>query len=176
MKKFIERDMKIILEIIMLCSGAVSECMAMLSAAGWRYNVRQGNYPDILGVYSFWMFLGAGLVLFSIFLCMLGKKEKFYKLNYFSGIFSITGLTACMTVLSKFCAYADQNFSGIGDSMQPVSEMYRNRISPIVFPVILILILSVWNFLKSREYRIMLKQKKAEALNAEAPKIISEDD
>ncbi|MBR1529970.1 MAG: hypothetical protein IJ642_11830 [Oscillospiraceae bacterium] len=176
MKKFIERDCKILLEIIMLCLGIKSECMAILSAAGWRYNVRQGNYPELLGVYSFWMFLGAGLILLSMILCMLGKKARFYKLNFISAVFSISGLISCMTVLSKFCVYADQNFSGIGDSMKPVSELYRDRISPVIVPVILILILSIWNFINSREYRIELKQKRLAELNAEAPKIISEDD
>ena len=176
MKKFIERDMKIIIEIILLCSGAVSECMILLSAAGWRYNVRQGNYPELFNVFSFWLFLGAGLLGISMILCMLGKKDKFYKLNFISMICSTAGLTACMTVLSKFCAYADQNFSGIGDSMKPVSEMYRDRISLVILPVSLIFILSVWNFLKSREYRIALKQKRLQEINAQAPKIISDDD
>jgi hypothetical protein len=160
----------------MLCLGIKSEFMAIMSAVGWNYNVRQGNYPDLLGVYSFWMFLGAGLILLSMILCMIGRKEKFYKLNFISVIFSISGLISCMTVLSKFCIYADQNFSGIGDSMKPVSELYRDRISPIIFPVILILILSVWNFINSHEYRIDLKNKKLAELNAEAPKIIPEDD
>ena len=173
MKKFI----RICLEILLILTAVIFPgFMAMLSASGWKYNVREGNYPEIFGVYSFWMFLGAGLILISVICCFIGKKSKLYMLNLISGILDIAGTVCCMTVLRKFCAYADQNFSGIGESMKPVSELYQNRLLPIGFPAFLVLILAVWNFLESREYRIERKNQKIAELNAEAPKILQEEE
>ncbi len=149
--------------------------MAVMSAAGWHYNVKQGHYPEIFGVYSFWMFLGAGLILSGVICCFLAKKPKFYILNLISAFAGIAGTVSCMTVLKNFCAYAEQNFSGIGENMKPVSELYRDRLLPIVFPVFLMLILDFRNFLESREFRIQKKNQKLAELNAEAPKILEDD-
>ncbi|MBR0483267.1 MAG: hypothetical protein IJJ69_00630 [Oscillospiraceae bacterium] len=173
MKKFI----RICLEILLLITAVIFPgFMAMLSASGWKYNVRQGKYPEIFSVYSFWMFLGAVLVLIAVLCCFIGKKPKFYILNLLAVISDIAGTAFCMTVLKKFCAYADQNFSGIGESMKPVSELYQDRLLPIGFPAFLVLILAVWNFLESREYRIEKKNQKLAELNAEAPKILQEEE
>ena len=173
MKKFI----RICLEILLIITAVIFPgFMAMLSASGWSYNVREGKYPEILGVYSFWMFLGAGMVLLSVICCFIGKKSKFYIMNLISLIPDIAGTVCCMTVLKKFCAYADQNFSGIGESMKPVSELYQDRLQPIVFPAFLVLILAVWNFLESREYRIERRNQKLAELNAEAPKILQDEE
>ncbi|MBR1555328.1 MAG: hypothetical protein IJ644_08060 [Oscillospiraceae bacterium] len=172
MKKFI----RICLEILLLIMAVIFGGMAMLSASGWKYNVREGNYPEFFGVYSFWMFLGAGLIFIAVMLCFIGKKTKFYMLNLIALIPDIAGTVCCMSVLKKFCNYADQNFSGIGESMKPVSELYQDRILPIVFPAFLVLILAVWNFLESREYRIERKNQKLAELNAEAPKILQDEE
>lgn len=169
MKKIIRICMDIFLIILSLIYPGF---MAVMSAAGWDYNVKQGHYPEIFSVYSFWMFLGAGLILFGVVCCFAAKKPKFYIFNTISAVVGIIGTVSCMTVLHQFCIYAEQNFSGIGESMQPVSDLYRDRILPIVFPVFLMLILDFWNFLESREYRIQKKNQKLAERNAEAPKIL----
>ncbi len=172
MKNFLKKC----LEIILLISAVIYPgLMAMLSAAGWRYNVQEGNYPVLFSVYSFWMTLGAGMILTAVILCRIGRKPKYYILDCISLALDVLGTAVCMIILQKFCHYADQNFSGIGDSMKPVSDLYRDRLLPIVFPAFLLLILDIWNFLESREFRIQKKNQKLAELNAEAPKILEED-
>ena len=172
MKKFI----RICLEVLLVITAVIFGGMAILSASGWKYNVNQGNYPEVFRSYSFWMFLGAGMILLAVICCFIGKKEKYYRMNPVSVMLDIAGMFCCMSVLKKFCNYADQNFSGIGDSMKPVSELYQDRILPIGFPAFLILILAVWNFLESREYRIERKNQELAVLNAEAPKILQDEE
>ena len=172
MKKII----KIFLRGILLLSAVIYPgLMAMLSAAAWRYQVQEGHYPEIFGAYSFWLFMGAGLILCSVLFCMIGAKPKFWPCNAVSLVSGVIGSIVCMTVLSKFCAYADQNFSGIGESMKPVSELYRDRLLPVLLPVFVMTVLSVWQFLESREYRIHKQQEKLALQNAEAPKILEDD-
>lgn len=164
------------LRVILIISAVIYPgLMAMLSAAGWRYQVQEGNYPAVFGIYSFWMFFGAGLILLGVIFSMIGMKAKYWLMNLFSMGAGISGCVSCMTVLSKFTAYADQNFSGIGEEMKPVSELYRDRLLPILFPVFLMMVLSVWQFSDSREYRIHKHQLKFASENAEAPKILEDD-
>lgn len=171
-EKKMKKYNKICLEVVMVITSVIYPgCMAMLAAAGWRYNVDQGNYPEIFGIYSFWMYLGAGLILMSMIMNMIGKKPKFYILNFISMILDITGVSICYRILEEFCDYADQHFSGIGEEMKPVSALYQERLMPVIIPGILLFILSIWNFLESRSYRIGQKKQKL----AEAPKIIEED-
>ena len=71
------------------------------------------------------------------------------------------GIASCMTVLYKFCAYADQNFSGIGDTMQPVSELYRDRLLPMLLPCAVCCVLAVWQMM-SYDVKVYIQQKKEE--------------
>lgn len=109
--------------------------MDMMSAAGWLYNVREGNYPECFRVWAVWMYIGGALVCVAALLAMAGSR--LWRLNYAAIGCSAAGLTACMIVLEQFCAYADQNFSGVRETMQPVSELYRDRIAPTILPAVL---------------------------------------
>lgn len=170
MKKFVI----ICLRVTAVLSGLVGSGIMILCASGWRYHFHEGNYPAVFHVWSFWMYAGAVLIIMSLLCCMLAIRRKYYILNFFAILFSISGYLVCMLVLSEFCDYADRNFSGIGDSMQPVSELYQNRIEWILFPVLLIIGLSVWQFFRSKTYRIQKYQRKIAEENAEAPKILED--
>lgn len=166
MKKII----RICLNLILFISAVIYPGMAFLTAAGWKYHVREGDYPELFSIYSFWMILGAVLVLLGVISCIFGKKAKCYFFNLTAVFCSLTGMTACLIVLQKFSAYADRNFSGIGERMQPVSDLYQGRLMPIILPVFLTCFLSVWQLADHHAYRI---QKLAEQ-NAEAPGILDE--
>jgi hypothetical protein len=79
-----------------------------------------------------------------------------------------------MSSLFRFCAYADQHFSGIGETMQPVSELYRDRLMPVLLPAALAVCLGAWHLFseESRDYRRERRAAKLAAENAEAPKIV----
>lgn len=146
--------------------------MVQLSAAGWRYNAAQGHYPPVFYEYAFWMSAGGVLLIAAAVLCMLGICRKFWICNIFSPVTGSAGLLAVLLTLGKFSAYADQNFSGIGDAMQPVSELYRDRILPAVIPFLLLCILS-FRQLFSYEARVWRRQRRLQR-DADAPSILED--
>lgn len=150
--------------------------MAMLSAAGWMYNVRGGNYPDIFRSLAGWMFAGGGLLCAGTFLALLGAKPRRWALNAVALPAGCAGCAACLSSLYRFCAYADQHFSGIGETMQPVSELYRDRLLPVILPTVLLAVLCLRQIFceEAREYRIARKREKEIRENAPAPKILDD--
>ncbi|MBQ8927465.1 MAG: hypothetical protein IJ055_04210 [Oscillospiraceae bacterium] len=145
-----------------------------LCAAGWRYNVREGNYPGVFSAYALWMTVGGVLMTAGWVLCLVGTapKRSWWDLPAAGG--TAIGFVCCMGVLSRFTAYADQNFSGIGESMEPVSTLYRDRLLPNLLPCVLCLVLAGWQFFSeaSREARRDARRRREERLNAKAPKIL----
>ena len=167
-----KKALQIFLKVILVITTLIYPCfMVMMSATGWMYNFNSGNYPAIFRNFSIGMYIGGGLLCFGTVLLLFGKKAKFWKLNIISMLSACIGCVTCMTILSKFTAYADQNFSGIGENMKPVSEMYYDRIFPVIVPAFLLAILSVWQIFDTRDERI---QKQFELENAEAPKILND--
>lgn len=174
MKKM-PRIAEIVLEVLLLASAAVYPgCMAMLSAAGWMYNVREGNYPEVFRSFAGWMYAGGGLVCIGAVLAVLCRKPKLWPLSPAAMGCAVIGAAACMSSLHRFCAYADQNFSGMRDTMQPVSELYRDRLLPVLLPAVLAVVLAAWHLLseESRDYRSRRRAEKRAAENAPAPKIV----
>ncbi len=168
MKKALQNFLRILLVILTM----IYPCfMVMMSATGWMYNFKSGNYPELFRNFAMGMYLGGGLLCLGTILLFFGIKAKFWKINFISLSSAVIGCPLCMGILSKFSDYADQNFSGIGESMQPVSEMYHDRIFPVIFPAVLLAVLSVWQILDTREERI---QERARIENAEAPKILED--
>ena len=174
MKKW-PKILKITLAVLLLASAAVYPgFMAMMSASGWVYNVREGNYPEVFRSFAGWMYAGGGLLCIGALLAVLSMKPKRWILAPAALGCAGSGLAASLSSLYRFTAYADQHFSGIGDSMQPVSDLYRDRLLPVILPAVLTVIFAAWNLLseETRDYR---SQKRAERLareNAPAPKII----
>lgn len=171
------RMLRILLRVLLVITTLIYPMfMDVMSAAGWQYNVSEGNYPKLFSTFAVWMFLGAGLLTIAAILCFLGIKPNRWQCNAAAIGCGCIGITACMIVLYSFCAYADQNFSGIDGTMQPVSELYRDRILPTILPFAILCVLSVRQ-LMSYDARVCRRQKrdaKRRADAQEAPKILGE--
>ena len=164
------KKLQIFLRIILVITTLIYPCfMVMMSASGWMYQFQSGNYPLIFRNFSIGMYIGGGLLCVGTMILFLGNRAKFWKYNIISLICAFVGCAICLTILSRFTAYADQNFSGIGETMKPVSEMYNDRISPVIVPAILLAFLSLWQMFITKEEHF---QERAELENAEAPKIL----
>ncbi len=144
--------------------------MVQLSAAGWRYNAAQGHYPAVFHGYAFWMSAGGVLLIAAAVLCMLGISRRLWVCNIASVIAGSGGLASVLLTLRQFSAYADQNFSGIGDTLKPVSELYRDRILPVIVPFLLLCILSFLQ-LFAYEARVWRRQRR-EQRDEKAPSIL----
>jgi len=177
-KKGTKKIAKIILIVLLLLTTAVYALfMPMMSAAGWQYNVDQGNYPQLFAAFSNWMRIGSVLLTAAAVFCLIGIKPKFWRCNALALGCGCAGISSCMTVLYHFTVYADQNFSGIDDTMQPVSALYRDRLLPALLPFVLVCVISVWN-VASYEAQVYRKQKRDEKRRREqeqAPKILGDE-
>ena len=165
----------ILLTAALLISAAVYPgFMAMMSAAGWLYNVRQGAYPAVFRSFAGWMIAGGILLCIGAVLAVLSAKPKRWKLAPVSMGAAAVGLAACLSSLYRFTAYADQHFSGIGETMQPVSDLYRTRLLPVILPAVLTLVLAAWHLFseETRDYRSRKRAERLAAENAPAPKIV----
>ena len=138
------KKLQIFLRIILVITTLIYPCfMVMMSATGWMYQFQSGNYPPVFRNFSIGMYVGGGLLCIGTIVLFFGNKAKFWKYNIISLICAFVGCGICMTILSQFTAYADQNFSGIGENMKPVSEMYNDRIFPVIVPAFLLGFLSL---------------------------------
>ncbi len=169
---------KIILIVLLLLTTLVYALfMPMMSAAGWQYNVDAGNYPQLFAAFALWMRIGSVLLTAAVVFCLIGIKPKFWRCNALALGCGCSGISSCMTVLYRFTVYADQNFPGIDGTMQPVSELYRDRLLPALLPFALICVLSVMN-LAAYDARVYRKQKREEKRRREeeqAPKILGDE-
>ena len=150
--------------------------MAVMSAAGWHYNVNNGSYPALFNSLAGWMYAGSGLLLCAMVLVLLGANPKRWQCNIAAAAAGTAGCAACMSALHRFCVYADQNFSGIGENLRPVSDLYRVRLLPILAAAALLVGLSLWQLFSdaAKEERIRRKQVRAAQENAPAPKILGD--
>lgn len=171
------KPMKICLRVLLVVTTIIYPLfMGLMSAAGWQYNVNEGNYPQLFSTYAFWMSAGSVLLAVGALLCLLGVKLRFWGCNAAALGCAAAGIAACMTVLYQFMAYADQNFPGHRETMQPISEIYRDRLLPMLVPFGLICVLSVWQ-LMAYDCRVYRSQKRAEKRRREeaaAPRILGD--
>lgn len=178
MKKQMPQVVRILLIVLLLFSGAVyALVMPQLSAAGWQYNVDAGNYPQLFAAFAAWMRIGSVLLCAAVVLCLLGQRVRFWLCNVISLFCGGAGFTSCMIVLSRFMAYADQNFPGMGETMQPVSGMYRDRLLPMLLPFALLCVLCVWKLASYdvQVYRKQKREKRRRKNEEQAPKILSDE-
>ena len=86
------------------------------------------------------------------------------------------GFAAAMTVLAKMMKYADE--SGWSDryTMQPASDIYRNRILPTLIPFILLIAAAVLQYFSYDETlkRKIRREEKEKQKNLPAPKILGD--
>ncbi len=178
MKKQMPQVVRILLIILLLLSAVVYALfMPQMSAAGWQYNVNEGNYPQLFAAFATWMRIGSVLLCAAVVLCLLGQRIKLWRCNVISLFCGGAGFASCMTVLVRFMKYADQNFPGMGETMQPVSSMYRDRLLPMLLPFALLCVLCVWK-LATYDVQVYRKQKREEKHRKneeQAPKILSDE-
>lgn len=168
---------KILLRIALVLTTLVYPgFMAMMSAAGWMHNVGTGSYPDIFRSFAGWMYAGGGMLCAGTVLVLLGAKPRLWTCNLPGMVLGAAGCGACLSSLYRFCAYADAHFPGIGETMQPVSELYRGRLLPVILPALLVGLLGCWQVFseETREFRIARRREKEARENAPAPKILGE--
>lgn len=177
-KKQMPQVVRILLIILLLLSAVVYALfMPQMSAAGWQYNVDAGNYPQLFAAFAAWMRIGSVLLCAAVVLCLLGQRVRFWLCNVISLFCGGAGFTSCMIVLSRFMAYADQNFPGMGETMQPVSSMYRDRLLPMLLPFALLCVLCVWKLASYdvQVYRKQKREKRRRKNEEQAPKILSDE-
>ncbi len=168
---------RILLIVFLVLSAAVYVLfMPQMSAAGWQYNVDAGNYPQLFAAFAAWMRIGSVLLSAAVVLCLFGQRVRFWLCNVIALISGGAGFASCMVVLDRFMKYADQNFSGMEGTMQPVSAMYRDRLLPMLLPFVLLCVLCVWKLI-SYDVQVYFREKRDEKRRrdeAEAPKILSD--
>ncbi len=173
MKRFVQNLLRVALAATTLI---YSLFMSQMSAAGWQYNVNEGNYPELFAAFAAWMRIGSVLLTLAAVFCFIGIKPKLWRFNAAALLCNCAGIVSCMTVLYRFTAYADQNFSGIDETMQPVSELYRDRLLPTLLPFALCCVLAVWQS-TSYDVKVYIQQKRDEKKKKdmeEAPRILGD--
>ncbi len=134
------------LQVILLLTTLVYPLfMVQMTAAGWKYNACAGNYPALFHTYAFWMAAGGLLMTAGTAFCFAGMFRKWC--NPAAILCSGGGMAACLVVLRNFTVYADSHFSAVRFTMEPVSELYRDRLLPVILPFLLVCVLSVMQLL-----------------------------
>lgn len=172
------RIVQICLHVLLLLTTLVySLFMAQMSAAGWQFNVNEGNYPELFAAFATWMRIGSVLLTAAAVFCLCGRKPKLWRCNAIALGCGCAGISSCMTVLYQFTAYADQNFPGIDGTMQPVSELYRDRLLPLLLPFAIVCVLSLWQMFSydAKVYRQQKRDEKRRRDREQAPRILGDD-
>lgn len=135
--------MKKIIKFIMMISTLVYPLfMTCLAGAGLIYNkLSYGRNMENTGIF---LIISGLLITAGAVLCLSGKKLH----NIISLSCSVSGLILCMFMLWKLCSHADSAGWSDNYTMQPVSDMYRTRILPVIFPSVTAIIISLINIKK----------------------------
>lgn len=140
-KKYAVLAVKILLMILTFIFPITMVCLA---GAGLVYNGE--NYGKSLVDTGIFLIISGILMTSGSILCILKKRLP----NILSLIFSISGFSLCMIFLYRLCEHADSAGWADSFSMQPVSDMYKARILPIIFPVIISVVIAIIH-ISSRE-------------------------
>lgn len=142
--------------------------MVILSGAGLIYN--QESYNDSISHIGPLLIVSGLLLAAGALLVCIGK-------NILSLILSIPGFGLCMFMLRQLMDHADSaGWQNAQNPFDPVSDMYFERIIPVVFPFLLIVIIALIQHFsyeetqKRHEKKRLREQKK----NAPAPKILGD--
>ncbi len=167
--------LKLVLRVLMILSTLVFPgFMCGMSASGWLYNARLGNYPDQFLDYAYYLYAGAIALTLAVILCMLGIRETRWLCSAIAIPLGSVGMALIWSILSLFMTYADNNFSGQRETLQPISEIYQNRIAPCILPFAIMFFLSLAQLFSydARVYRKQRRMKRLEKLYAPAPRIL----
>ncbi|MGN0621860.1 MAG: hypothetical protein ACI4I9_08325 [Porcipelethomonas sp.] len=167
-KEKILKKTTLIIKIAAILTTLVFPCIFnILSAAGWIYN--SGSYGEIFNVYGAVMIVSSAVMAAAAILCCL-------KLNIAAVIADFIGLIPCMTILYKVVVFADENGWSNKYTMEPVSNMYRNRILPTIIPFVLIIAAAALQFFsyEAAVKRRKKREEKEKRENMPAPKILDD--
>ncbi len=120
----------IIMVILTVIYSLIMVCMA---GAGLIYN--GDSYGRELVNVGIWLII-SGVLMTSGALAAFLKKRIFIVL---SAIFSAVGLLICLVMVYILCTHADSAGWADNYTMEPVSRMYRERLLPVIMPVVMVL-------------------------------------
>ena len=135
MKKLRKTDTIIfILKIILILLTAVYPLtFVTLSGAGLVLN--RESYGESLCITGILLIASGGLMTAGAVLCCLRK-------NLVSAVCSLSGFGLCMAMFIRLAEHADRCGWTVARTLQPVSDMYRDRLLPAAFPVALTVIIA----------------------------------
>lgn len=121
--------MKKIIRIIMIILTLVYPFfMTCLAGTGLIYNKSSyGGKMELIGIF---MIISGISMTSGAFMCLFQKKS----VNIISLTCSVSGLILCLAMLYLLCSHADNAGWVDNYTMNPVSDMYRTRILPVIFP------------------------------------------
>ena len=135
---------KIIKFIMMILTLIYPLFMTCLAGSGLIYN-KSGYGKNIANIGIFLIISGL-LITCGTFLCLFRKKLN----NIISLSCSISGLILCMFMLYRLCNHADNAGWSDNYTMLPVSDMYKTRILPVIFPAVTAIAISIVNIKKRK--------------------------
>lgn len=132
--------MKKIIKIIMIFFTLIYPLfMTCLAGSGLIYN--KSGYGDKIANTGFFLIISGLLMTAGAFLCIFTKKT----INIISLACSVSGLILCLIMLYLLCIHADNAGWSDNYTMIPVSNMYKSRILPVIFPAVTAIIISLIN-------------------------------
>lgn len=162
------RRITFFLKILLICLTVVFVlCFDLLSGIGWisTYGEKSSDYLT-MGVV---MLVSVGLMTVSTVLCML-------KFNITAVITEIIGFSLSMFSLIKMMGYADELGWSNEITMQPASDIFRNRVLPTIAPFILLIAVTALQYFsyEAQTKRRIKREEKEKLENMPAPKIIED--
>lgn len=162
------RRITLFLKILLIAATAVFVlCFDLLSGIGWISTY--GSYDSAYTAMGVVMLVSVGLMTASAVLCML-------KFNITAVVTEIIGFSLAMFSLVKMMGYADELGWSSELTMQPASDIFRNRVLPTIAPFVLLLATAVLQYFSydARVKRRIKKEEKERRENMPAPKIIED--
>ena len=164
----ITKKILVFLKVLLIASTAVNPLfMDLLSGIGWisTYS-RYGSEFTVMGTV---MVISSGLMSAAVVLCLL-------KRNISAVVTETAGFAAAMTIMVKMMNIADERGWSDMYTMQPASDMYRNRILPTVIPFVLLIAAAVLQYFSYDEKvkRRLKHEEKEKKENIPAPKILGD--
>lgn len=160
--------MKLLKVAVIILSVIFSTGTVMLSGAGLIYN--SDSYNDSI------MHIGP-LLIASGALLTLGAILACFDKNIPSLISSIPGFGLSMLMLRQLMQHADAaGWQDPQNPFSPVSDMYFERIMPVIFPFVLTIFIAIFQHFSydAIEKRRLKKKLRTEKENAPAPKILGD--
>lgn len=167
-KEKITKIILVFIKIFLIASTAVYPLfMNLLSGIGWISTY--GKYGSEFTVMGTFMIISSALMTAAVVLCMI-------KLNVSAVLAETAGFAAAMTVMVKMMNCADERGWSDMYTMQPVSDIYRNRILPTIVPFLLLIAAAVLQYFSYDEKvkRQLKREEKEKKENMPAPKILGD--